>query len=558
MTRLDILQWNINGFYRRKQRLKILLTERNPSCICLQETNFKNNCCHKLSGYEAIFKNRNNSLHASGGVVSYIKSNIFVSKVSLNTNLEAVAGIINYPTNITLCNIYLPNSTVLNKEDLIDLIEQLPKPFLLVGDFNSHSLTWGCTKTDSRGKILLEILDAYADITILNENQPTYFNVSNASTSAIDLALSSCIIAPLFQWSVLDNPHDSGHYPIIITHSSPTLQDNPNVTKWIFQKANWELFKSLIDIGPDDIPNCLIKNLPDSGLIYILKLYNKIWQNNLFPDLWRTSIIIPIPKPGKDHTLPSNYRPIALTCNLCKILEKIIANRIRWKLEHEELISPYQSGFRKFRSINDHLILLDTAICEALALKGHLLAVSMDIEKAYEMVSKKVVLKALKSLNITGNSLKFVNNFLSNRKIKVRINYDYSDPIDIANGLPQGSVVSVILFLITINSLLSVINNPVKGLLFADDLTLFCMGKNIETSIQLIQKSLNEIYKWSNENGFKFSKSKTEFIIFSRQNKPFDNINLLLDGHPLTRTYTIKILGMIFDIKDPCEAGAGR
>ncbi|CAH2095389.1 unnamed protein product [Euphydryas editha] len=253
MTRLDILQWNINGFYRRKQRLKILLTERNPSCICLQETNFKNNCCQKLSGYEAIFKNRNNSLHASGGVVSYIKSNIFVSKVSLNTNLEAVAGIINYPTNITLCNIYLPNSTVLNKEDLIDLIEQLPKPFLLVGDFNSHSLTWGCTKTDSRGKILLEILDAYADITILNENQPTYFNVSNASTSAIDLALSSCIIAPLFQWSVLDNPHDSDHYPIIITHSSPTLQDNPNVTKWIFQKANWELFKSLIDIGIRDL-----------------------------------------------------------------------------------------------------------------------------------------------------------------------------------------------------------------------------------------------------------------------------------------------------------------
>lgn len=89
----------------------------------------------------------------------------------------------------------------------------------------------------------------------------------------------------------------------------------------------------------DDIPNMIIKMLPDNCTIYLLQLYNHIWSNQIFPDQWRETIVIPIAKPNKDHTKASNFRlislsPISLTCNLSKIIEKMICKKLRWKLEN--------------------------------------------------------------------------------------------------------------------------------------------------------------------------------------------------------------------------------
>ena len=85
--------------------------------------------------------------------------------------------------------------------------------------------------------------------------------------------------------------------------------------------------------GPDGIPAILIKYFSESSLKFLLKLYNLIWKSKVFPVAWKLATIIPIKKPGKDSTKPTNYRPIALTCNLCKILEKIVNRRLRWVWE---------------------------------------------------------------------------------------------------------------------------------------------------------------------------------------------------------------------------------
>jgi len=195
---------------------------------------------------------------------------------------------------------------------------------------------------------------------------------------------------------------------------------------------------------PDDIPTGFLKNLPEEGLSYLLGFYNFIWNSQCFPDKWREAETIAIPKPNKDHMFPANFRPISLTCTLCKLLVKMLSNRLRCILETNDLISPFQNGFRQVRSTLDHLTCLDTAICDALVAHQHLIAISLDLEKAYEMVNKRRVLHCLAQSNVHGNLLAFLSNFLQNRRLRVRIGATVSPPIYTIKGLPQGSVLSVI------------------------------------------------------------------------------------------------------------------
>ena len=132
-------------------------------------------------------------------------------------------------------------------------------------------------------------------------------------------------------------------------------------------------------VGPDEVNNEFLKQLPDESVKCQLKLYNNIWMNGTFPETWRQSIIVPIPKSGKDTSNPQNYRPIALTSCLCKTMERMINSRLTWYLETNGLITYMQTGFRKRRETIDHLIRLETFIREAFIRKQHLAAVFFDL-----------------------------------------------------------------------------------------------------------------------------------------------------------------------------------
>ena len=112
--------------------------------------------------------------------------------------------------------------------------------------------------------------------------------------------------------------------------------------------------------GYDQIHYLMLKNLPDIAKEYLLKLYNRLWIDAYCPPQWNFAIVIPIPKPGKNHTDPTNYRPIALTSCLCKLFEKKINRRLIEFLENNKLLTRLQCGFRKNRSAIDHLIRLET------------------------------------------------------------------------------------------------------------------------------------------------------------------------------------------------------
>jgi potassium voltage-gated channel Eag-related subfamily H protein 8 len=207
--------------------------------------------------------------------------------------------------------------------------------------------------------------------------------------------------------------------------------------------------------GPDKIHNEILKRLPDETLALLLDFFNNFWTTHTFPDSWRDATIIPIPKPGKDHSDPSNYRPIALTSCLCKLMEKLVNGRLMFHLENSKLLSNLQCGFRKNRSTIDHLVRLERFIREAFANQEHLVAVFFDLEKAFDTTWKYGILKDLHGLGLRGHLPEFIKNFLSYRRFSTKVGNSFSDPQDQEEGVPQGSILSPILFEVKINSITS-------------------------------------------------------------------------------------------------------
>ena len=301
--------------------------------------------------------------------------------------------------------------------------------------------------------------------------------------------------------------------------------------------------------GPDDIHYQFLKHLPDTSLSVLLKTFNDIWETGNVPKSWKEATIIPIPKPGKDNTNPNNYRPIALTSCICKTLERMINERLVWYLEKNNIITEFQSGFRHQRSTNDHLVRQETFIREAFIKKEHLVAVFFDLEKAYDTTWKYGIMNDLHEIGLKGRLPIFVQNFLSNREFKVRVGSTLSEAHNQEQGVPQGSILSVTLFSLKINNIVKCLNPGVNCSLYVDDFLICYRSKNMNTIERQLQLNLNKIQKWSTENGFKFSKSKTVCMHFCHLRKAHNDPILTLDGTPIPVVEENKFLGVIFDRK---------
>ena len=168
-------------------------------------------------------------------------------------------------------------------------------------------------------------------------------------------------------------------------------------------------------VGPDYVYYQMLKHLPDDALLTLLNILN-IWASGKLPTSWCTSTAIPVPKPGKDTSDPSNYRPVALTSCICKVMERMINSRLVWYLERNKLISPMQCGFRKQRSTTDHLVRLESFVREAFVQRQHAVGVFFDLEKAYESTWKFGIMRDLHNAGLRGRLPLFIESFLKNRQ----------------------------------------------------------------------------------------------------------------------------------------------
>ena len=191
----SIIQWNINGLHKHNADIHRAKTLIKPIALCFQETNLKLNTTFPIKGYNGFFQNHQTHLRASGGVAIFVNNLIESTEIHIQSPLEVVAVSIRLKTPLCICNIYLPDSTTFKLNDLNDIIQQLPKPFIFLDDFNSRNQIWGSHFTDHRGKIMEKFLEN-EQLILLNTGEPTLHNITHNSLSAIDLTITNSTFAP--------------------------------------------------------------------------------------------------------------------------------------------------------------------------------------------------------------------------------------------------------------------------------------------------------------------------------------------------------------------------
>jgi ribonuclease HI len=240
-------------------------------------------------------------------------------------------------------------------------------------------------------------------------------------------------------------------------------------------------------------------------------------MQGIFPENWRTSLLIPILKKGKDPKFAVNYRPISLTNCACKLLERMVNKRLVWTLENKRILNKNQSGFRRKRSTLDNLAFLEHEICEGFSKREYFVSIFFDLEKAYDKVWKYHIIQTFVKLGFKGNMVKFIQNFITDRKFITTISNNQSNPRVLENGVPQGSVLSVTLFLVVFNSIFNCVKLPVKTIAFADDFVIFIRSKRIKFIERKLQESIDRLLEWSNKTGFSFSNKKTVAMFITKR-----------------------------------------
>ena len=193
------------------------------------------------------------------------------------------------------------------------------------------------------------------------------------------------------------------------------------------------------------------------------------------------------------------------------------------------------------------MVRFDTFVREAFIKKEHLTAVFFDLEKTYDTTWKNGIMRDLSDFALKGRLPHFIDNFLSNRNFKVRVGTTLSDLQGQEEGVPQGSILSVTLFSIKINNIVKALNQGVDCSLYVDDFLICYRSKHMHTTERQLQQYLNKIQKWASENGFKFSKTKTQCMYFCQLRGLYNDPVLMLDGVEIPVVEQYKFLGVIFD-----------
>jgi len=292
-----------------------------------------------------------------------------------------------------------------------------------------------------------------------------------------------------------------------------------NVTPEYIVKIVKELAsKNSADI--DGMSSKMVKFIAREISIPLSHIFNLSLDSGTFPEKLKRSRVIPIFKSGSKLEC-DNYRPISLLCSISKILEKIVSKKLLNHLQTNNLIYNHQYGFLPKRSTEHNLMQVINYITTALNDGMYCLAVFIDLRKAFDVCSHKILLKKLKNLGIQGVALKWFESYLANRLQCVDINGILSDEKCFNISVIQGSILGTILFLCYINDFWKC--TSLFTTLFADDGSCLAKNKNLNDLIIFVNFELQKIANWFLSNKMAINTSKTKFILFRTQGKKVDD-----------------------------------
>ena len=291
--------------------------------------------------------------------------------------------------------------------------------------------------------------------------------------------------------------------------------------------------------GPDSVRPIVLKELSQVITPVITIIFQTSLDSGTVPSDWKKAQVCPLFKKG-DKTDPANYRPISLTCILCKTMEHIIASNLCKHLNLNNILYDLQHGFREKRSCETQLIQLVEDLARNLTSGKQSDLILLDFSKAFDKVNHLKLLYKLQVHGVQGKTLGWIESFLIGRTQCVVLDGDTSTELPVSSGVPQGSVLGPILFLLYINDLPDNIQSNVR--LFADDTAVYLAVQGQEDT-DVIQNDLNILQEWEKAWDMEFNPSKCQVVHISRSRKPIKN-NYTMHGQVLDSIDHARYLGV--------------
>lgn len=300
--------------------------------------------------------------------------------------------------------------------------------------------------------------------------------------------------------------------------------------------------------GADGIPYSFLKNASEKCKEYYLDLVNNIFSSGIFPESWKSQVVIPILKSGKNPSDPNSRRPIALSSVLAKIAEHMAKNRLEWYVEHKNILAKSQYGFRKGMSTIDNLAIITTDIRITLVKKQYLVGVFLDIEAAYDNVLLPELRRKLMKLSLPEKFVRFLTNPLMGRTISVKGPTSSLPPGLVWKGLPQGSVTSPILYSLYTYDLEDTVQPHCQILQYADDLVLYVSDKSLDEAVSQLNRALEYLTEWLTLHGLSLSASKSKVVVFSNK-RLIPPVRVKINNKIIPEDTEVKFLGVWLDRK---------
>ena len=329
---------------------------------------------------------------------------------------------------------------------------------------------------------------------------------------------------------------------------------NSNEKNFFIFPTNKEEVEDLIDeidcsksIGPHSLPTNIFKYIKLIISESLSDIINLSFSTGIAIENLKTSKVIPIYK-GKGSNLSyCNYRPISLLSNIDKLVEKLMFKRLYSFLTKYKIIYSLQFGFRENHSTNHTLIYLTETVRNALDNNCYASGIFVDLQKAFDTVDHDILLYKLNHYGIRGIENKWFKSFLSNRRQFVSIDGINSSDTIVEHGVPQGSVLGPLLFLLYINDLNKAIKHC-KTIHFADDTCLILKNKSLKQMRKYLNVDLRNLSNWLSANKISLNVSKTELLLFRHPNKNINyKLKIKLNGKLLHPSNYVKYLGVYID-----------